>query len=220
MGQAGSTLCQVFFDDFFVPEAALMGNVNEGWPIVARTLEHSRITIAAQGAGIVERSYDEAERFAGERVQHLTPTKSRTIAEIPRVAQRLAMMQRQRDIVSYLVQKAARHEEMDDPDFAVWGSLAKLVSGETAIWAAYASMLTHGGMGYITETEIAHVFNAAPVIGIYEGTADIQSKILEQYFTDDQILSVLPPQTAHLRDPAHFPPAKTVIKDIDMWTTR
>jgi alkylation response protein AidB-like acyl-CoA dehydrogenase len=55
LGQAGSTLCEVIFDDVFVPDEAMLGELNGGWDVINGTLEHSRIAIAAQASGVALR---------------------------------------------------------------------------------------------------------------------------------------------------------------------
>ena len=105
----------------------------------------------------------------------------RLLKEHEPIANHLAIMKRQVDLSQYLVERAARQEELEDPLAFVWASLAKLIASETAIWAAGDAMLLHGGTGYVNEMPISRIFRDSAVLRIYEGAAHIQVKIVERY---------------------------------------
>ncbi len=212
LGQPGSQLCEVTFQNHFVPESGLMGAVNGGWDIIESTLQHSRVWIAAHGSGIARRALELAEKYASEREQF-----GKKLQAIPEVANHIAIMRRQVELAQALVRKAAAHEQAGDETFFVWASLAKLVAGETALWAAAEGMLLHGGMGYTKEMPISHLLPDAAVIRIYEGAAHIQVKILEKHLPKRNIVALLPPSGAFMRSINEFPPVADVLADIDGW---
>ncbi|MHB8646929.1 MAG: acyl-CoA dehydrogenase family protein [Thermomicrobiales bacterium] len=212
LGQPGSQLCEVVFQNHFVPEDALMGTRNEGWQIIEATLQHSRIWVAAQGSGIARHALDEAEKYTQEREQF-----GKKLAAIPDVQNHLQIMRRQVEIARLLVRKAAAHEQAGDEYSFVWASLAKLVAGETALWAAAEAMLLHGGMGYTKEMPISQIFADAAVIRIYEGAAHIQAKIIGKHLPGKDILALLPPSGAFLRDARAFPSPADVMAAIEAW---
>lgn len=215
LGQAGSTLCEPVFDDVFVPDSAIMGEVDGGWEIVNSTLEHSRIWIAAQGSGIALGALDEAERYTAERLQFGQPLR-----DIPAVADHLAVLRRQVALAQFLVEKAARHEADGDPLFFVWASLAKLIASETALAVAADAMLLHGGIGYVKEMPIARIYRDAAVLRIYEGAAHIQVKIVERYLDRDGIMALFPPSAALMRDPDALTPLPELAAEIETWQPR
>jgi alkylation response protein AidB-like acyl-CoA dehydrogenase len=212
LGQPGSQLCEVVFQNHFVPESALMGAVNGGWDIIEGTLQHSRIWIAAQGVGIGRHALEVTEKYASEREQF-----GRKLQDIPEVRNHLAIIRRQVDLARALVRKAAAHEQAGDETFFVWASLAKLVAGETALWAAQEGMLLHGGMGYTKEMPISQLLPDAAVIRIYEGAAHIQVKILERHLPARDIVALLPPNGAFMRSIKGFPSVADVVAEIDGW---
>lgn len=214
LGQPGSQLCEVVFQNHFVPEDALMGERNAGWQIIESTLQHSRIWIAAQGAGIAQRALDEAEKYTSAREQF-----GKKLADIPAVRNHLQIMRRQMAITRALVRKAAAHEQAGDETFFVWASLAKLVAGETALWMAQEAMLLHGGMGYMKEMPISQIFADSAVIRIYEGAAHIQARIIGKHLPGRDIVSLLPPSGAFLRDLRDLPSPTAVMADIETWKT-
>ena len=212
LGQAGSTLCEVIFDDVFVPDSAMLGELNSGWEVVNRTLEHSRVSIAAQGSGIALGALDTAEEYTAQRTQF-----GRLLKDHSAVANHLSVIRRQVELSQYLVERAARREEQGDPLAFVWASLAKLIASETAIWAAGDAMLLHGGMGYVNEMPISRIFRDSAVLRIYEGAAHIQVKIVERYLDRDKIMALFPPSAALMRDPNELAPLSTVIAEIESW---
>jgi alkylation response protein AidB-like acyl-CoA dehydrogenase len=211
-GQPGSQLCEVVFTDHFVPESALMGTLNSGWEIIEGTLQHSRIWIAAQGSGIARHALEVTEKYASEREQF-----GKKLDAIPEVRNHLAIIRRQVELAQALVRKAAAHEQAGDEHFFVWASLAKLVAGETALWAAYEGMLLHGGMGYTKEMPISQILADSAVVRIYEGAAHIQVKILAKHLPKRDILALLPPSGAFMRSIDDFPPLGDVMADIESW---
>ncbi|HEU5424644.1 MAG TPA: acyl-CoA dehydrogenase family protein, partial [Nitrolancea sp.] len=208
----GSTLCEPIFENVAVPAGAMLGQLNQGWDVVNATLEHSRVWIAAQAAGIARAALDEAEQYAAQREQF-----GRLLQDIPAVANHLAVMRRQVELAEYLVDKAARQEEAGDPLFFVWASLAKLIASETALWAAGDAMLLHGGTGYVNEMPISRIFRDSAVLRIYEGAAHIQVKIIERYLERAKIAALFPPTAGLMLEPSELAPLPELIAEIETW---
>lgn len=212
IGQYGSTLCDVIFEDVFVPEDAILGEMNGGWDVINGTLEHSRIWIAAQASGIALSALDEAESYAAQRTQF-----GRLLQDIEPVANHLAVMRHQVELSQFLVNKAARHEQDGDALAFVWASLAKLIASETALWAAGDAMLLHGGTGYVNDLPISRIFRDSAVLRIYEGAAHIQVRIIERYLDREQIMALFPPKAALMLDPESQRPLDAIIAGIESW---
>lgn len=215
IGQFGSTLCDVIFENVHVPDDAIMGEVNAGWDIINSILEHSRVWIAAQGSGIALGALDEAEAYTAERIQFGRPLK-----DMPPVANHLAVLRRQVQLAQYLVNKAARHESEGDELAFVWASLAKLIAGETALFVASDAMLLHGGTGYVNDLPISRIYRDSGVLRIYEGAAHIQVRIIERYLEREQIMALFPPSAALMRDPSELTPLETLTAEIESWQPR
>lgn len=67
-----SPFCETFFDDVRVPRENLLGEMNEGWTIAKRLLQHERTMISGMGGGgrrgSPERSMENlAKRYVGEK---------------------------------------------------------------------------------------------------------------------------------------------------------
>lgn len=177
IGLHGSVLCMIHFDDLFIPEENILGELNNGFDsVIAGTLAHSRIQIAAQGVGIAQAALDETEAYAQTRKQF-----GKYLKDIPNWANHFEVLKRQVSIARFLTANAALQEDERNPNFFVWASLAKLIAGETAIRVSEDAMLLHGGDGYVEEMRIGQIVNDALVVRIYEGTAHIQIKILDKF---------------------------------------
>ena len=57
LGMNGSSTAELYFDNVFVPESNLLGEVGKGWGIVMRSVGKTRISAAAQGVGIARGAY-------------------------------------------------------------------------------------------------------------------------------------------------------------------
>ena len=49
-------LCEVKFDNVAVPAEALLGELHQGWPALARVIDHAAVALAAEMCGAARRS--------------------------------------------------------------------------------------------------------------------------------------------------------------------
>ena len=68
--------CEVVFDNVSVPKSNVIGEVNKGWPIVARTLKMATMTKCAEMIGGMQAVLDMSVAYAKERVQYGRPIGS------------------------------------------------------------------------------------------------------------------------------------------------
>ena len=69
MGFKGSPTREVYFDNVTISDSRRLGAVGEGFKLAMQTLDHTRITIAAQALGIAQGAFEIAESYAHERKQ-------------------------------------------------------------------------------------------------------------------------------------------------------
>jgi len=73
---AADKLCEVVFKDVKVPKKNLLGELNKGWPIVAKALEQATMAKCAEMIGGAQASLDMSVEYAKERVQYGRPIGS------------------------------------------------------------------------------------------------------------------------------------------------
>jgi alkylation response protein AidB-like acyl-CoA dehydrogenase len=73
---ATDKLCEVVFKDVKVPKKNMLGELDKGWPIVARTLEQATMAKCAEMIGGAQAALDMTVDYAKERVQYGRPIGS------------------------------------------------------------------------------------------------------------------------------------------------
>mgnify|MGYP002623930812 FL=1 len=188
-GQPGSPLCEILFQDTFVPADAILGKLNEGWyGVFDPTLKHSRNWIAAQGVGLEQRAQDLALGYSYERKAF-----GGYLKDIPVHSATVDTLRIQAGIARALTRIAAQAEDSGDSRFFALSSLSKLIACDTAAMNPLEAMQLHGGIGYSLEMEIAKVWLASPVLRIYEGTVPVQVSIAKKGGIKKETMRLLTP---------------------------
>jgi len=65
--------CEVIFDNVKVPKKNMLGKLDKGWPLVARTLEQATVAKCAEMIGGAQAALDMSVNYAKERVQYGRP---------------------------------------------------------------------------------------------------------------------------------------------------
>ncbi|MEE9491095.1 MAG: acyl-CoA dehydrogenase family protein [Dehalococcoidia bacterium] len=73
---ADDKLCEVVFENVSVPRNNMLGELDNGWPIVARTLEQATMAKCAEMVGGAEAALDMTLNYVKERVQYNRPIGS------------------------------------------------------------------------------------------------------------------------------------------------
>ena len=66
-------LCEVTFDNVKVPKTAMLGELDKGWSIVSKTLDHATMAKCAESVGGLEATLDMTLDYVKERVQYKKP---------------------------------------------------------------------------------------------------------------------------------------------------
>jgi (2S)-methylsuccinyl-CoA dehydrogenase len=173
LGYRGMKEYALSFDGFAVPADGLLGGVEgQGFKQLMQTFEGARIQTAARAVGVAWRAFDLGLAYARDRRQF-----KRSIADFPRVCDKLAMMLAETVMARELTYFAA-----DVKDKAVRcdmeAGMAKLLGARVAFSNADAALQIHGGNGYALEYEISRVFCDARILNIFEGAAEIQAQVI------------------------------------------
>ena len=171
---AGREVNDVFFEDAFVPDDALVGVEGEGWKQLMAGLNFERLVTAAIILGAGERAFDDALRFVTEREQF-----GRPIGTFQTIKHRIADLATELECCRLLTYDVARKaDERPDVQMPREASMAKLKITETAKQIAIDGMQMMGGYGYATEYDMEHHLRTLIVSTVYAGTSEIQREII------------------------------------------
>ncbi len=172
MGLRGSETVALSLEDLRVPVDQRLGGEGEGFKIAMSMLDAGRIGVAAQALGVMTAAFEEATKYAQQRVAFGAP-----IAKMQTIQFKLAEMERRLQCARLLLQKAAWLRDAGLP-YTRAASVAKLYASEAATWVTHQAIQVHGGYGYVKEYAVERYYRDARVMEIYEGTSEIQRLVI------------------------------------------
>ena len=168
MGWRGYSICELFFDDVFVPDENMLGKVGQGLKLGLSNIQDARIGVAAHCLGIAQRAFDYAVDHIRIRKQFGKP-----LGSFQGLQWKVADMAVDIEQSRALVYAAAR--EMDvDGDARKSVSMAKLSATEMAGRVVDQSLQLLGGSGYMTDMPLEMLYRDVRAFRIGEGTSEIQ----------------------------------------------
>jgi alkylation response protein AidB-like acyl-CoA dehydrogenase len=173
LGIKGSPTREVYLDDVRLPADRLLGKEGEGMSIAMRTLDHTRVTIAAQALGIAQGALDLAVSYVKERQQF-----GKAVAEFQGVQFMLADMAMTLEAARQLTYVAAAKSERGDRDLTFFSAAAKCVASDTAMQVTTDAVQLLGGYGYTRDFPAERMMRDAKITQIYEGTNQVQRIVL------------------------------------------
>ncbi|MGE0673420.1 MAG: acyl-CoA dehydrogenase [Methylibium sp.] len=188
MGIKGSPTCVMRFDG---ARGWLVGEPHRGLAAMFAMMNSARVHVGLQGLGHAEAAWQNALRYANERVQSRAPglaaVSTGVIAEHPAV-QRLLWSLRVRVEAARVLAYEASHlidvsEHGDDPAQAgrarqiasLLTPVVKAVLTHNGFQAASDALQVWGGHGYIHDFGIEQTLRDSRIAMIYEGTNEIQA---------------------------------------------
>ena len=176
LGIHGSPTGQPVFEDVRVPQANVIGEVGRGLGIALATLERTRLGAAAQAVGIAQGALDHAVGYAKERVAFGKP-----IIELQGLQFKLADMQTKTAAARELLYKACALADREDPQLALYSSMAKLFASDSAMAVTIEAVQVLGGYGYVRDYPVERMMRDAKITQIYEGTNEIQRVVIARH---------------------------------------
>jgi alkylation response protein AidB-like acyl-CoA dehydrogenase len=173
LGIKGSPTREVYFDNCRIPADRLIGAEGTGFKTALRTLDHTRVTIAAQAIGIAQGALDHATGYAKERKQF-----GKAIADFQGVQFLLADMAMKLEAARQLTYAAAAKSERGDPDLTFFGAAAKCFASDAAMEITTDAVQVLGGYGYVKDYPVERMMRDAKITQIYEGTNQIQRLVM------------------------------------------
>ncbi|GAB3357751.1 acyl-CoA dehydrogenase family protein [Amycolatopsis echigonensis] len=173
LGIKGSPTRELLFDQVRIPGDRMVGEPGQGLKIALRTLDHTRVTIAAQAVGIAQGALDHALGYVKERKQF-----GKHIADFQGIQFMLADMAMAVETARQMVYTAAAKSERGDDDLSFFGAAAKCHASDVAMSVTTDAVQLLGGYGYTRDFPLERMMRDAKITQIYEGTNQIQRLVM------------------------------------------
>ena len=173
LGIKGSPTRELFFEDCRIPGDRIIGTEGEGLKIALRTLDHTRVTIAAQALGVAQGALDYAIDYVKDRKQF-----GKSVSDFQAVQFMVADMGMKLEAARQLTYAAAAKSERDDDDLGFFGAAAKAFASDVAMEITTDAVQLLGGAGYVVDHPVERMMRDAKITQIYEGTNQIQRLVM------------------------------------------
>ena len=178
LGIKGSPTRELYFDNCRIPADRIIGEEGTGFRTALATLDHTRITIAAQALGIAQGALDYAAGYVKERKQfgkadrrvpgHAVHARGHGDEGRGRPAAHL----RGRGPVR------AGDGGRAVPDLTFISSACKCFASDVAMEVTTDAVQLLGGYGYVSDYPVERMMRDAKITQIYEGTNQIQRVVM------------------------------------------
>jgi len=173
LGIKGSPTREVYFDHVRIPSSRMIGAEGTGFATAMQTLDHTRVTIAAQALGIAQGALDYAAGYVKERKQF-----GKAIAEFQGIQFMLADMAMKLEAARQITYAAAAKSERGDADLTFFGAAAKCYASDVAMAVTTDAVQLLGGYGYTRDYPVERMMRDAKITQIYEGTNQVQRIVM------------------------------------------
>ncbi|CAB4718179.1 MAG: acyl-CoA dehydrogenase [Actinobacteria bacterium] len=173
MGFRGSPTREVYFDNVALGDDRRIGDVGAGFILAMNTLDHTRITIAAQALGLAQGALDVAAKYSHERKQF-----GKEIFDFQGVQFMLADMAMNIEAARVLTYAAAVKSENNEKDLRFYSAASKCFASDTAMKVTQDAVQVLGGYGYVSDYPVERMMRDAKLTQIYEGTNQIQRIVM------------------------------------------
>jgi (2S)-methylsuccinyl-CoA dehydrogenase len=168
LGYRGMHSFDLFFEDFFVPGAALVGGPageGRGFYLTMTGFSGGRVQTAARASGVMQAAIEAAVAYAQSRRVFGRPVGAYPLTQA-KLARMAAWLLASRQF-NYAVAR-----RLDAGGGEMEASLVKLFACRAAEWVTREAMQIHGGIGYAEETPASRFFVDARVLSIFEGAEE------------------------------------------------
>lgn len=178
LGIKGSPTREVYLDNVRIPADRMIGPEGTGFATAMKTLDHTRITIAAQALGVAQGALDYAKGYVRERKQFGKP-----IGDFQGVQFMLADMAMKLEAARQLTYAAAARSERvsagaQGEHLTFFGAAAKCFASDVAMEVTTDAVQLLGGYGYTRDYPLERMMRDAKITQIYEGTNQVQRIVM------------------------------------------
>jgi isovaleryl-CoA dehydrogenase len=172
MGMRGSPTSELVFDDCFVPDSHVLGQVGEGVRVLMSGLDYERCVLSGVQLGIMQACLDTVIPYVRERQQFGRPIGHFQLIQA-KVADMYVALQSAR-AYAYAVARACDNGRTTRFDAA--GAI--LLASENAFRVAGEAVQALGGAGYTTDWPVERYLRDAKLLDIGAGTNEIRRMLI------------------------------------------
>ncbi len=172
IGLHSSDTSELFFDNVRVTGDAVLGGLNNGFPVLMNELPRERLTLAACALAAVEGALQWTINYVQEREAFGQP-----VAKFQNTRFKIAEMVTEARSLRAFIDECTRLLSDGQLDTAT-ASMAKLKATELQGEVTDGCLQLFGGYGYMREFPISRAFVDARVQRIYGGTSEIMKEII------------------------------------------
>ena len=172
LGMRGSNTCELVFEDCFIPDENVLGEVNKGVAILMSGLNTERLVLSGGPIGIMQAAMDIAVPYTAERKQF-----GKDLGEFGLMQAKVGKMYTDLQASRYFAYGIAR-----DYDAGIESRLAPAsclyFSSSAAVQLTLQAIQVLGGNGYINEYPTGRLLRDAKLYDIGAGTNEIRLMLI------------------------------------------
>jgi butyryl-CoA dehydrogenase len=183
IGYHGWRTWELAFDDFRLPASAQLGQdrgESAGFKSAMGFLETARAHTAARAIGLARGGLEDAIAYAKQRVQFGQPIAKFQAIRF-KLAEMAAEIEAARQLTYFVCDQIDSGRRADKES-----SMAKWFASEMAERVTSEALQIHGGYGYTTDLPIERYWRDARLTKIFEGTSEIQLRIISDRVIGDR----------------------------------
>lgn len=172
LGMRGSGTGELVFEDCFVPDANLMGGLNQGVYILMKGLNYERVILAAGATGLIQASMDIVTPYISQRKQFGSAIGSFQLIQ-GKVADMYTYLNVSKSYLYTTAMSCDRGNSLNEECASV-----VMFTSEAATKVALDAIQCLGGNGYINDYPTGRILRDAKLYEIGGGTNEIRRIII------------------------------------------
>ncbi len=167
--------CEVTLTNVKVPASSVLGQVDEGWPIVEKAKKVATVASCAYLVGLSQMDFDITVNYTKERVQF-----GRPIGSFQALQHRMADAIIDVDSSRFITYKAAWSLQEEEPDADMAVSMAKAWVSDASRRVVREGQQLHGGISFTKEYKIQLYFRRQKWMELMWGDGDYHRELVAQ----------------------------------------
>ncbi|KAL9062488.1 MAG: hypothetical protein Q9157_008876, partial [Trypethelium eluteriae] len=177
LGMRGSNTGELIFEDVFVPDENILGDVNRGVRVLMEGLDLERLVLSAGPIGIMQSALDLVLPYTHTREQFNTPIAHNQLVQ-GKLADMYVRLQTARAFTHATASAIDNGGTIRTQDCAS----AILYAAESATQVALDGIQLMGGMGYVNEVPAGRLLRDAKLYEIGAGTSEVRRIVVGRAF--------------------------------------